>query len=148
MTQPVRDASGLSEVKLRPAEEKQSPFSIFTHEVPDQLITGVEETIFPPFNAITPDTTEISFMIPPFSKQYAKLNSFRSYGTGRILEIGENGTLKAPENTVDLSVVNSLPTAMWDKVSVRLNDFDIDKAASQSYAYKVRIFFNILNQFM
>ena len=46
-----------------------------------------------------------------------KLDSLRTYATGRILEIQENGTLKPPANTVDLSIVNNFSSSVWNKVT-------------------------------
>ena len=43
---PQRDSSGLSEVKLRSQEEKQSPLSLFATPIPDKLITGCNEVFF------------------------------------------------------------------------------------------------------
>ena len=138
MAENFRDNSGLSELRLRPSyEENQSPFSIFREEPPETLITGYTDHYFPPFNAITADSSHMTFIIPPFSNEYVKLNSFRAVGSARIMEVTQTGVLKTPGN-VDLSVVNTLPTSIFDKVTVKLNNLELDSSgSSNSYGYKV-----------
>jgi hypothetical protein len=117
-----RDTSGLSEVRLRPQEEASSPLSLFTVPVPDKLITGCTEAVFQPFNSLTLDSNQVNFVVPAFSKSYVKLDSVKLYGSARILEIDQtNGGLKKPASSVDISVVNSLPTSIWNRVSVKFN---------------------------
>ena len=135
------DPSGLEEIRLCPEEKKYSPFNIFSEKIPDAIITGCEEVHFPPFNALTNDSTTISYQVPPFSRKMVKLNSARLFGSARILEIQENGTLAAPADTVDISVINNLPASMFNRVSVRFNNLDLDQGGAQSYSYKVSIIF-------
>ena len=78
--------------------------------------------------------------MPPFSRRFVKLNSPRLYASGRVLQIQDNGTLAAPASSVDISVVNNLPASIFNKVSVRLNNLDLDQGAAQSYPYKVITF--------
>ena len=137
MASNTRDTSGLSEVRLFPDEEKNNPFSLFKSIPAETIITGCNEHSFPPFNAVTNDTNVVTFMIPPFSQEYLKLNSFRLRGTARLMEKTAEGGLKKPDSPPDLSVVNSLPTSCWNRVSVKLNDLEIDQGAAQAYAYKV-----------
>ena len=111
------DPSGLEEIRLCPEEKKYSPFNIFSEKIPDAIITGCEEVHFPPFNALTNDSTTISYQVPPFSRKMVKLNSARLFGSARILEIQENGSLKAPAASVDLSCVNNFASSIWNKVS-------------------------------
>ena len=68
----------------------------------------------------------VTFQVPPFSKKFVKLDSTRLYGTARILEIAENGDLKAPDGTVDISVVNNLPCSVFNRVALRLNDLELE----------------------
>ena len=116
-----RDTSGLSEVRLCPQEEASSPLSLFTVPIPDKLITGCTEAVFQPFNSLALDSNQVNFVVPAFSKSYVKLDSVKLYGSARILEIDTNGGLKKPAGTVDISVVNSLPTSIWNRVSVKFN---------------------------
>ena len=93
---------------------------------------------FQPFNSLSVDSNQVNFIIPAFTREYIKLDSVKYYGTARILEIdGDN--LKTPEDAVDISVVTSLPTSIWSRVSVRFNDLDLDQNCQQSYAYKVKV---------
>ena len=117
MTSNEQFTSGLGEVRLRPEEVDESPFQIFAQPKGDNIITGCREVEFPPFNSLTPESTHIVFQCPPFSKEYIKLDSVKTYGTGRILEIQENGSLKAPAASVDLSCVNNFASSIWNKVS-------------------------------
>ena len=142
MTTNVRDSAGLGEVRLRPEEEDANPFNVFTKQIPDKIITGCKELNFPPFNSLLPDSTTVTYQCPPLSKQFIKLDATRLYGSARILEIGENGELKDPAATVDISVVNNLPSSIFNSVSVRFNDLDLDQGSAQAYPYKV-ILYNI-----
>ena len=65
MTTTEKDPSGLGEIRLKPEEKKYSPFNVFTEKIPDTIITGCEEVQFPPFNALTSDSSTISFQVSP-----------------------------------------------------------------------------------
>ena len=39
---------------------------------------------------------------------------------------GWNGELKAPDGTVDISVVNNLPCSVFNRVALRLNDLELE----------------------
>ena len=68
MTTNEQFTSGLGDVRLRPEEEDESPFQIFAQQKADNIIIGSREVEFPPFNSLTPDSTHVTFQIPPFSK--------------------------------------------------------------------------------
>ena len=57
-------------------------------------------------------------------------------GTYKAQILNEAGALEDPAGSIDYSVVNLLPSVMFSKVDVKLNNLSLDKSPNNAYSYK------------
>ena len=113
---------------------KNNPFNLFSGPDIETNISGSETHCFGPFNSLQ-NNSNFVFNLPSF-EDCLYLPSIRLYGKIRIMSIGENGELKAPAAAEDFSVVNLLPSALFSRVSVKLNNQEISKIGHNCYPFK------------
>ena len=138
MTSVDKGHEGLGELQTTKYEVENSPLSLFTKPIHDEFITGGREVFLGNFNTLSNASNTITILVPPFSTEYLRLDSIRCFMKVRILEKDSTvpSGLKNPTNTTDFSVCNYLSNAIWSKLSIKLNDLQIDSACDYSYPYK------------